>query len=292
MRKFENLLYDEEAAVGIITLNRPERLNAFSSGLQQELDGLLDELEKRDQVRCVIITGAPRADGRPCFSAGADMKQMAESGTASLRLDMIGKTPEEAILASIQDGAEGADSLGPLPLSRVYRFSKPLIAAVDGICTAGGLELAMCCDLRIVAETAQISDLHMKNLGRLGGAGVQTRLPQLVGLAKAKEIIWTGIPIDGREAYRIGWANQVCASDELMDRAKSLAKTLASMNPFGMRVSKVVLNASLSQTTYESLRFADLLHLLAGFMRPKNFAAGVEAFAKRRDRAKGSKEGV
>jgi len=281
MRKLDYLLYEEEDGVGIITLNRPERLNALSIGLQQELAGLLDDLEKSEGTRCVIITGAPRPDGRPCFSAGADIKEMTERGGTSLRLAKIGKTIEEALLASIRDGVEGEDSIGELPLSRVSRFTKPLIAAIDGICTAGGLELALCCDLRIVAESAQITDLHLKNLGRLGGAGVQTRLPQLVGLAKAKELLWTGTQIDGKEACRIGLANQVYPPDELMTGARSLAKKLAGMDPFGMRVSKLVLNASLHQTTYESLRFSDLLYFLHGYMKPGKFGAGVEAFVKK-----------
>jgi enoyl-CoA hydratase/carnithine racemase len=281
MKKQEDLLYEEEDGIGIITLNRPERLNALSISLQHGLGDLLDELENRDEVKCVILTGARRPDGRPCFSAGADIKEMKERGGASLRLSKIGKGIEQALWASMRDNAEGEDSLGTLPLSRVYRFPKPLIAAIDGICTAGGHELALCCDLRIVAETAQISDMHMKNLGRLGGAGIQTRLPQCVGLAKAKEILWTGLPFDGKEAYRIGWANQVCPSSELIERAKKLAKIISSMNPLGIRVSKLVLNASLNQTTYQSLRFSDLVYFLAGYVEPKGFASGVEAFTQK-----------
>ncbi len=281
MKTQEGLIYEEEEGIGLITLNRPERLNALSIPLQKGLDELLDELENRDEVRCVIITGAPRRDGRPCFSAGADIKEMKERGGASLRLAKIGKGLEGALWASMRDNVEGEDSQGTLTLSRVYRFAKPLIAAIDGICTAGGHELALCCDLRIVAETAQISDMHMKNLGRLGGGGIQTRLPQCVGLAKAKEILWTGLPFDGKEAYRIGWANQVCPSGELIETAKKLARIIASMNPLGLRVSKLVLNASLNQTTYESLRFSDLMYFLAGYVEPKGFASGVEAFTQK-----------
>ncbi|MBI4321441.1 MAG: enoyl-CoA hydratase/isomerase family protein [Chloroflexi bacterium] len=279
--EFETLIYDKRDFIGTITLNRPERLNAISRTLSREFTGLLQEIERDDEVRVIILTGAPRADGRPCFSAGYDLLEMREKGLSSAAQE-LGHTLEEGLLRTLQGVAEGIDARSPL-FTKVVSLRKPTIAAIDGTCTAGGFELALCCDLRIAAETAQFSDLHMKNLGSIGGAGLQTLLPRIVGIARAKELIWTGDVIDGRRAEHIGLVNRVCAPDQLMNEARKLAQQLAAMRPTGMQVSKIVINASTSQSTYDSLRFSDLCSSLLRYMSPEDQKESFEAFAQKRN---------
>jgi len=254
--KYENLIYAKEDGIGTVTMNRPHRLNAMSQALRQELEDLLEEMERDDEVRVMILTGAPRPDGRPCFSAGADIKEMDELAAGEAR-DMI-----------------------QFAYNRLEAFPKPTIAAIDGICTAGGLEVAMCCDLRLAAETAQFCDLHMKNLGILGGGGLQTWLPRLVGAAKAKELVWTGEVIDGREAWRIGLVNRVSTSQRLMEDARELALKLAANSPLAMKLSKMVINSSLSQGIYESLRFSAFCESLLRYMSPKEMTDAFRAFSQ------------
>jgi len=265
---YETLLYEKEEGVGLITLNRPHRLNALSAQLFAELEALLDEIEKDDEVRVVIITGAPRPDGRPCFSAGADLKEVAEGGGIAA-----------GIRASTLDRVEGfvtEKGLEVRVFDKLVNMGKPSIAAIDGICTAGGIELAMSCDMRVCSETAQVSDMHIRNLGIIGGAGACTRLARIVGPAKALELALTGEPIDGNEAYRIGFAIKVFPPDKLILGTKELAKKMAARRPDAVRAAKAVIYAAMDMDLHQALRF----DLLTFACLPPPIEA-VQAFAKR-----------
>ncbi len=250
------ILVDREPPLLTLTLNRPEALNAMSPVLLEELDAALRDAEADAETRVVLITGAPRGEGRPNFSAGADLKA---SGGPS-------PSPAGEPLAHTLDAArELASGTGPSHQSRfneVFSYlegmSTPSIAVVDGICTTGGLELILACDLRVVGEAVQISDWHTKNLAAIGGAGVTTRLPRLIGAGRAKELLWTGRPVGADEALRIGLANAVHPSADLLARAKDLASEIAAMSPFAVAASKAVVNASAQQETQESIRYAEL----------------------------------
>ena len=160
----------------VLRLNRPERLNALDSRSIEQLTAAVRQARRDDSIRCLIVTGAPRPDGRPCFSAGDDLK--------------------EAAAGALPPGNPGAvlcDLLDDL--------LTPSIAVVDGVCTTGAIELALACDLRIVAETAQISDWHLKRLGSgLGGWGARTRLSRLVGVAQAECAQLRAAVLEFREA--------------------------------------------------------------------------------------------
>lgn len=250
------IVVEREPPLLTLTLNRPEALNALSPVLLEELNAALRDAEADPETRVLLITGAPRGGGRPNFSAGADLKA---SGGPS-------QSPAGEPLAHTLDAArELASGVGPAHQSRfnevfgyLERMSTPSIAVVDGICTTGGLELILACDLRVVGEAVQISDWHTKNLAAIGGAGVTTRLPRLIGAGRAKEMLWTGRPVGGDEAVRIGLANSVHPSAELLDRAKELASSIAAMSPFAVAASKAVVNASAQQETQESIRYAEL----------------------------------
>ncbi len=135
---------------------------------------------------------------------------------------------------------------------RIWSMPKIVIAAVDGVCTAGGILLALCCDIRTVSETAQISDLHMKNLSRLGETAMLTLT---VGSAWAKELLITGAVIDGKEALRIGFANHVFPPDKLMEETKELARKIADRNPAAVRMCKAAVNFTIHETIEQGIRY-------------------------------------
>lgn len=249
---FENIKYVKEDGLAIITLNVPERLNALSSGLLNDMSRALEDIMADGNVRAVIITGGPRVDGRPCFCAGADLKNLALM------------KPEERVMFHhlINDVNNNIEDL-----------PKATIAAIDGICTAGGFELAVSADLRTAATTAEIRDLHVKNMGGMGGAGLPTRLPRLVGIPKALELCWTGDIVDGEEAVRIGLVNRCYPPDKLMDETKKLARKIASMRPIAVEAHKAVMHMGANLNRYEALHFSERWHdkLGAAEGRAQNF---------------------
>ncbi len=258
---FANLMYEKTDGVAVVTFNRPKALNALSRALFRELGEALEDVERDDETRVLVITGAPRADGRPCFSAGGDLKEIADEGLEDLGLKGPTLVDEVEALARLT-GAKGLASL-----------SKPTIAAIDGICTAGGIELAEACDLRIVSETAAISDLHIKNLGISAPLGTAW-LPRIVGVAKAKELMLTGDVIDGREAWRIGFANQVVPPGELMEHTMNLARKIARMDPIGVRLAKAAINASVDTDVAHALAYSRLCFAAHSPMHGINDFAG------------------
>ena len=264
---YECLIYKKlEGGVALITLNRPQRLNALSKELQEELWRVLDEVEKDNEVRVMVFTGAPRPDGRPCFSAGADLKEIAEQSEPA----------PEALAGIVQDlmGRGFESRLGGV-CSRLETMGKPSIAAIDGVCTAGGLELALSCDIRVVSETAQISDLHIRNLGSIGGAGVSVRLARTVGPAWAKEIMFTGEPLKLDDAVRMGLANHVFPPDKLVEGAIALARKFASMRPSALAMAKAAMQAAMELPIERALRYS----YMGAAALPA--AAGARAFSRK-----------
>ncbi|MDY7037346.1 MAG: enoyl-CoA hydratase/isomerase family protein [Thermodesulfobacteriota bacterium] len=257
---FETIAYDKEDGIAIITLSNPERGNALSNQLIKELGKAVDDIEEDENVRVMILTGGPDAKGRPCFSAGGDMKDFSTPGF-DMRLFLL-----------------QCNAL----INRIEELEKVTIAAIDGICTAGGLELAMALDIRLVAETVRIGDLHLKNLGSgLGGAGASTRLPRIVGLSNAKMLVFTGDLVDGKEAFRIGLANKVCPPDRLLETAKEIAKKAAAMRPTGVKITKAHLNLGIQMDSYQALHYADVITQLADAEGMKEIRKRQNAFASK-----------
>ena len=206
---FQYVLVTKENDVGVIQLNRPSVLNALSFGLMSELVSGLEELDKDESVRVIILTGSGRA-----FAAGADLHEMSQATPVDL---MLGRRFE------LWD--------------RIRKISKPMIAAVDGYCLGGGNELAMSCDVIIASETATFGQPEV-NVGIIPGAGGTQRLTRTVGKYKAMEMILTGRSISAEEAYRIGLVNRVVPSESLMEEAKKLASDIASKPPISIRSAK------------------------------------------------------
>lgn len=216
---YTNLLIDITDGVAVVTINRPEALNALSKDILEELGVAFAAIEKNETVACVILTGS----GAKAFVAGADIAAMQSMNAVA---------------------AENFARLGHAVLSAIENFPKPVIAAVNGFALGGGCELAMACDIRIAADNARFGQPEV-NLGVIPGFGGTLRLSRLVGKGRAKELIFTGDMIDAHEAYRIGLANKVVAADELIAAAHSMAAKISSKGPVAVRFAKQSVDSGL-----------------------------------------------
>ena len=224
----------KQGNVGIVTMNRPEALNALSSAVFADLTAALDQVEQDDDVYVVIITGAGRA-----FVAGADIGEMANMNV------------EEGLAFS---------ELGNSLLMRVDMFPKPTIAAVNGFALGGGCELSMACDIRIASEKAKFGQPEV-GLGITPGFGGTQRMARIIGTGAAMELIYTAETIDAKRAEAIGMVNHVVAPDELMDFALNLANKIAANAQVAIRTSKMAIRRGIdcdisTAVTYEALAFA------------------------------------
>ena len=198
--------------LAIVTMNRPEVLNAFNSEQLAALRDAFYELARDDQVRVIIITGA----GDRAFAAGADIAEMRD------------KSPSEALPFA---------QLGQAATSAIERTPQPVIAAINGFALGGGCEVALASDIRLAADNAAIGQPEV-TLGIPPGWGGTQRLTRLVGPGYAKELIYTGKRIGAEEALRIGLVNAVYPRDQLMDKARELAEQIAANGPIAVRFSK------------------------------------------------------
>ena len=257
---YETLIYEKEEHIGLLTISRPEKMNAISAGLTAELAQLLDEIEEDDELRVLIVTG----EGEKAFVAGADIEEL---------VDRDAKTGRQVT----RDRQALFTRFESLPI--------PVIAAVNGYALGGGLELALACNIRICSENAQFGAPEVK-LGIIPGDGGTQRLPHLVGLGRAMEMILTGNFIDAGEAYRIGLVNKVVPYEELMDAATELARTIASRPPLAVRYAKEAVNRSQEGDSKAGFTLESYLHALLCTTHDKR--EGVAAFLEKR---KGSFKG-
>jgi enoyl-CoA hydratase len=247
----ETLLIERRDAVTLVTLNRPQALNALNAQLLAELLAVMRAYDADPEQRCAVITGSPKA-----FAAGADIKEMSAQGFA----DMYG-----------HDHFEGWD--------RFARTRKPVIAAVAGYALGGGCELAMMCDFILAADTARFGQPEIK-LGVSPGMGGSQRLARAVGKAKAMEMCLTGRMIDAAEAERCGLVARVVPADELLDDALRTAATIAGMAPLATIANKEMVNAAFETTLDAGVRFERrLFHALFGTEDQKE---GMAAFVEKR----------
>jgi enoyl-CoA hydratase len=214
------VLFDREkntqGTIALVTLNRPDVRNAINLRMVQDLGAVLDAIALDDDIRAMVISGA----GDKAFASGADIAELKER-----RVDDALERINSAIFRRLEEQ--------PLPV----------IAAIKGYALGGGCELAMACDIRIAGEGAKLGQPEV-SLGILPGAGAVQRLPRLVGLGRAKELIFSGRIIDAREAERIGLVNRVVPDQDVMREAKALAWQIAAQSPLAVRISKMALNAS------------------------------------------------
>lgn len=249
---YEMILMDKKGAVGLITLNRPEALNALNGQMMDEITRALRDLEADDNIGAIVITGNEKA-----FAAGADIKEMESKSY----MDVFA---EDFITANWEEAS---------------RCRKPVIAAVAGYALGGGCELAMMCDFIICAENAKFGQPEI-NLGVTPGAGGTQRLPRLVGKSKAMDMILTGRMMDAEEAERSGLASRIVPTDDLVDEALKIAGKIADLSMPSVMMAKEMVNRSLETTLAEGVRFERrLFHSLFATEDQKE---GMSAFVDKR----------
>jgi enoyl-CoA hydratase/carnithine racemase len=236
--------------VARLVIDRPEAANALNGQFFVELAEALDVIEREDDIRVWLLTGAPRTDGRPWFSAGVDMKEALD--------ETLSRPIDAAVL-----------------VDRIDDMLKPSIAVIAGLCTTGALELALACDLRLAATSARLSDWHLKRSGLgIGAWGAAARLSRLVGVDKAKEILLLGCELSGAQAAAIGLVNRVVEDEALMPLAIEWATTIASMPRRGVRTTMGYLNLQEDMTKRDAIRWGQLTPEFMGVeLRPFRDAA-------------------
>lgn len=217
--ELENVIFEKKDNIAIVTVNRPDLLNALNYKTLYEIESVVNSIENDNDIRAFIITGS----GKKAFVAGADIHD----------LDHVSP-------------AKGYDFmlLGQRIFNAIEDCSKPSIAAVNGYALGGGCELSMCCDIRIASENAKFGQPEIK-LGNIPGWGGTQRLPRLIGKGRASQMIFTGEFLPAADAEKIGLVNTVTSQDELLDKAIELAQKIASMGPIALKMAKIAINEGL-----------------------------------------------
>lgn len=250
---YENILVDLDGPVAWVTVNRPDKLNAMNRRTKEELLASLEDLEADEEVRVVVLRGA----GEKAFVAGADIREFAD-------LEPVAQWDARRALSFYE---------------RVAAFPKPLIAMIRGYCLGGGCELALACDIRVAATTAQIGQPEI-NIGIIPGGGGSQRLPRLVGEGKALQLILTGQRVSGEEAKVIGLVEEAVPEEELEGRTRELALQIAEKSPVAARLAKEAVRAAAKTNLDAGLEYEAALFALLFSTEDK--AEGVRAFLEKR----------
>lgn len=250
---YKTLLFEKQDNIGIISINREKAMNALNTEVLEELDTLVDDISKDEDLYVIVLTGKGKA-----FVAGADISEMKDKN-------------------SIQ--AKEFANKGMNLFRKIEKMDKPVIAAVNGFALGGGCELAMCCDIRIASDRAKFGQPEV-GLGITPGFGGTQRLPRLIGEGRAKELIFTANIIKADEAYRIGLVNKVVEGEELMDRAIQMAKDIASKAQIAVRNSKEAINRGLQVDIDTAMTIEENLFSLC--FSSEDQKEGMKAFLEKR----------
>ena len=228
--EYKTIIYEKKDRIGTITLNRPKSMNALNGDVLRELSDVLDVIEVDDEVKVVIITGG----NEKFFAAGADITE----------LEAL-QTPADAHV--FVEKAQAA-------INKIEDLEKPVIAAISGYALGGGCEISMACDLRIAAENAVFGQPEI-TLGVIPGGGGTQRLPRIVGVTKARELLYTAATVDANEAYRIGLVNKVVPLASLMEEARKMASKIARQPGVALRITKLVINDGMNLDMKSALAY-------------------------------------
>ncbi len=253
MSHYETILVEKRESVAILTINRPDKLNALSSKVHQEGVDALENLRKDDEVRVLVITGA----GEKSFIAGADISEFAGKTSVTQR-DVF---HEKTFFNSIDS------------------FPKPVIAMINGFCLGGGCELALACDIRLASEKARFGQPEI-NLGIIPGGGGTQRLTHLVGEGKSMEIILTGDMINAETALQIGLVNHVYSAEDLEAKTMEMANKIAEKSPVALQMAKEAVKLASRSNLDEGLRRE--IDLFAICFSTADKEEGVSAFLEKR----------
>jgi len=252
--QYASLVFEKDNGIGLVTINRPQALNALNRTVLLELDAVCNAISQDQTIQVVIITGM----GDKAFVAGADISEM---------------QPLSAV-----EGREFA-RIGQGVLNKIENLRQPVIAAVNGFALGGGCELAMACDLRIAADKTKFGQPEVP-LGICPGFGGTQRLPHMIGKGRAKELIYTGDMIDATEAYRIGLVNKVVPQQELLATAKEMARKIISRAPIAVQLSKAAINQSVNMPLESGIAYeAEVFGLC---FATEDQTEGMSAFLEKR----------
>jgi len=246
----ENFKIEQEKEITTIILNKPQVRNILDTGILTGLENYLTDLENDGNTKVIILTGSDN------FCAGANIKELME------------KHPVEA---------ETFSRLGHKVFNHIENMGKPVIAAVNGYALGGGCELAMACDIRIASENGKFGQPEV-DLGLIPGFGGTQRLARLVGIGRAKELIFTGRIIDAKEAQDIGLVNKVVRDEELLERSKEMAFVLAQKSPLILKIAKNLINRNHDIKKALEMEIMDFSECFAS----EDHMEGIKAFLEKR----------
>jgi enoyl-CoA hydratase/carnithine racemase len=254
---YRYIIYEKRNQTRWLFLNRSKEMNALCKAMLNEITDVLDSAEKDDDIRALVLTGKGKA-----FCAGADLKE----ALAEIGLKKGSAEPDFMETASIT-------------INRLRRLSKPLIGALNGLTLAGGLEIAMCCDILIAAESAKIGDGH-SNFGLFPGGGSASILPRRIGLNRAKYLLLTGEVVPASEMLAYGLVNRVVPDAQLEQTVEALAEKMADKSPLGLKLMKQM---ALQAMDLQEEAALDLEHLkLKNYMMSYDIVEGLRAFQEKR----------
>ena len=252
--EFKYIIYEKSEGIATITLNRPEALNAFSKEVVEEILHALEDVKSDENIRVIVLTGA----GEKAFSAGADIKAMAGMTALKAReLSLMG----EKLCVTLEN------------------MQKPVIAAINGYALGGGLEVAMSCDLRLASENARMGQTEI-NIGLIPGWGGTQRLTRLVGMTKAKELVFTGKMIDAKTAEQLGIVNMVVPADKFREIVRQFVIDLALKAPVAIRVAKALITKGADMSLDSALALEREGFGVVG--STEDLKEGVAAFTEKR----------
>jgi enoyl-CoA hydratase len=251
----ENIIYENVNEIARIIINRPEKRNALDRAARLEMVNALEDCENDESIKVLVLSGA----GGKSFMAGSDLTELSELSPLEM----------EAFTSSLGGGL----------YTRFEQADKPVIAMIDGLCLGGGLELALACDIRIASDSSKFGQPEIL-IGIIPGSGGTQRLSRLVGVGKAKELIFTGALINATEALQIGLVNQVVPKDELEETVMALAGRVANQSPLALKWAKKSINMSQESSLQVGIGYETLAECL--LFSSKDREEGIKAFLEKR----------
>lgn len=252
--QLKTVTFEREEQLAIAAFDRPQSLNTINQQVIEDLGSIIEEVENSDGIRVLIVTGKGKA-----FCVGVDLNVAEKFSSA---------WAEKAFVRKLQ-----------LTFTRLERMSKPVIACVNGLSLGGGFELALACDLRIASETARFGLPEVK-LGVIPGAGGTQRLPRMVGLTKAMEMLFTGDEINAEEAYRAGLVNKVVPAGELLDAGRELGKRISEKSALALKMVKTAARTGLNIDLDSGLLLE--LECFGSLFGSEDRKEGIKAFLEKR----------
>jgi enoyl-CoA hydratase len=251
---YQTLLFEQKNNYAIITLNRPDKLNALNKQMFDDLDDVITKVQLSPEIKALILTGS----GEKAFAAGADIKELNACDKYSGKL---------------------FSEYGSVVMQRLSELKIPVIAAVNGFALGGGCELTLACHIRFASENAKFGQPEV-NLGIIPGYGGTQRLPRIVGFAKAMEMIITGNPIDAQEAYRIGLVNAVFPLNELLAKTEEFVQSFLAKGTIAVSAAVDCILASQNLSIMEGLSYES--KLFGEVCGTNDFKEGTNAFLEKR----------